>query len=38
LYDADYAAQRDLRFLLEQEQGVPPVDEAKSVKDETSDE
>ncbi len=29
LYDADYAAQRDLQFLLEQERGVRPVDEAK---------
>lgn len=38
LYDADYAAQRDLRFLLEQEQGVPPVDEAKPTEDKTSDE
>lgn len=34
LYDADYAAQRDLPFLLEQRQGVPPIDEAKPVKDE----
>lgn len=38
LYDADYAAQRDLRFLLEQEQGVQPVDEAKPTEDKTSDE
>ena len=38
LYDADYAAQRDLQFLLEQERGVPTVDEAKPVKDETNDE
>ncbi len=38
LYDADYAAQRDLQFLIEQEQRVPPIDEAKPVKDETSDE
>jgi translocation and assembly module TamB len=38
LYDADYAAQRDLPFLIKQERGVPPVDETKSVKDKTSDE
>jgi translocation and assembly module TamB len=38
LYDADYAAQRDLKYLIEQEQGVAPVDEAKPVKDETRDE
>lgn len=38
LYDADYAAQRDLPFLLEQQNGTPPVDETKPVKDETSDE
>lgn len=38
LYDAEYAAQRDLPFLLEQQQGIPPVDEATPVKDETSDE
>ncbi len=38
LYDADYAAQRDLPFLLEQQQGVPPVDEATPIKDKTSDE
>lgn len=38
LYDADYAAQRDLKYLIEQERGVPPVDEPKPLKDETSDE
>jgi hypothetical protein len=38
LYDADYAAQRDLPFLLEQERGAPPIDEATPKKDETSDE
>lgn len=38
LYDADYAAQRDLPFLLEQQRGTPPVDEATPAKDETSDE
>ncbi len=38
LYDAEYAAQRDLRYLIEQEQKGLPIDEAKPVKDETSDE
>ncbi len=38
LYDADYAAQRDLKYLIEQERSSPPVDEAKPDKDETSDE
>jgi translocation and assembly module TamB len=38
LYDVEYAAQRDLPFLLEQERGTPPVDETKPVKDKTSDE
>jgi translocation and assembly module TamB len=38
LYDADYAAQRDLPFLLEQQQAVPPIDEAKPAKDEQSNE
>lgn len=38
LYDADYAAQRDLKYLIEQERSTPPVDEAKPDKDETSDE
>lgn len=38
LYDADYAAQRDLKYLIEQERSSPPVDEAKPDEDETSDE
>jgi translocation and assembly module TamB len=38
LYDADYAAQRDLKYLIEQERGTPPFDEAKPDKDKTSDE
>ena len=38
LYDADYAAQRDLKYLIEQERGTLPVDETKPDKDETSDE
>lgn len=38
LYDADYAAQRDLPFLLEQQQAVPPIDEAKPAKDEQTNE
>jgi hypothetical protein len=38
LYDPNYAAERDLKYLLEQERGVPPVDEAKPDKDKTSDE
>lgn len=38
LYDADYAAQRDLKFLIEQERTTAPVDEASPAKDKTSDE
>ncbi|MBL0924549.1 MAG: YdbH domain-containing protein [Sphingomonadaceae bacterium] len=38
LYDADYAAQRDLPFLLERQQGVLPIDEAKPEKDKTKNE
>ena len=38
IYDPSYAAERDLRYLIEQERGVPPIDEAKQVKGETSDE
>lgn len=38
LYDPSYAAERDLKYLLEQERGVSPVDEAKPSKDKTSDE
>ena len=38
IYDPSYAAERDLRYLIEQERGVPPVDEAKPVKGKTSDE
>ena len=38
LYDADYAAQRDLPFLIEQERGIPPVDETTPKKDEQNDE
>jgi translocation and assembly module TamB len=38
IYDPSYAAERDLRFLIEQERGVAPVDEAKPDKDKTSDE
>ncbi len=38
LYDANYAAERDLQYLLEQEKGVAPIDEAKPVKGETGDE
>jgi translocation and assembly module TamB len=38
LYDADYAAQRDLKFLIEQERSEAKVNEAKPAKDKTSDE
>jgi translocation and assembly module TamB len=40
LYDADYAAQRDLQYLIEQQQGVVPKapEEVAPKKDEQSDE
>ena len=40
LYDADYAAQRDLRYLIEQQQGTPvePPEETPVNKNEPKDE
>jgi translocation and assembly module TamB len=38
IYDPEFAAKRDLPFLIQQERGDPPVDEATREKDERNDE
>lgn len=38
LYDPSYAAERDLKYLLEQERSIAPVDESRPIEDETNDE
>jgi translocation and assembly module TamB len=38
IYDPEFAAKRDLPFLIQQERGDPPVDEATPRKDERNDE